>query len=137
VGKPNLFGEIFNDYSNNKAEALYSHAEGQGTIASGDYQHVQGRYNKPIIDKAFVIGNGKSESNRSNAYTLDWEGNSNQSGLLIGKDFIGEGNHKLSEKENINNKTNKLDRTNNIDQFPTSHAVINYIDSLFGLEIDN
>ena len=63
-----------------------SHAEGLYTIASGDYQHVSGVAN--IEDKgdkyAVIVGNGitGADSNyntvvrsRSNAYTLDWDGN--------------------------------------------------------------
>lgn len=33
-------GEIFNDYKNSTAKGNYSHAEGQGTIATGNHQHV-------------------------------------------------------------------------------------------------
>lgn len=143
VGKKTT-GEIFNDYTNNIADALHSHAEGykteahanhshvQGgstktygyyshaegqstrtgdntltsvntnspgkgshaegyaTVAYGTYQHVQGKYN--IIDTditeynsegkpttygkyAHIVGNGTSGSKRSNAHTLDWNGN--------------------------------------------------------------
>ena len=72
------------------AAERYSHAEGYSTIASGqgthaegystvalwNYQHVQGKYNKVVDNKyADIIGNGSSEINRSNAYTLDWDGN--------------------------------------------------------------
>lgn len=39
-------GEIFNDYSSNKAEGDYSHAEGRGTIASGIYSHAEGQGSK-------------------------------------------------------------------------------------------
>ena len=56
-----------------------SHAEGHGTIV-GDgchAQHVQGSYNK--IDEsnryAHIVGNGSDENNRSNAHTIDWNGN--------------------------------------------------------------
>ena len=60
-----------------KALGVYSHAEGYYTIASGEKQHVQGKWNE--IDKenkyADIIGNGSSESDRSNAYALDWDGN--------------------------------------------------------------
>ena len=59
------------------ALGLVSHSEGYNTIATGDYQHVQGKYNK--IDKenkyADIVGNGSSKNVRSNAYTLDWNGN--------------------------------------------------------------
>ena len=54
----------------------YSHAEGTETIASGDNQHVQGRYNIEDTNKkyAHIVGNGTG-GNRSNAHTLDWDGN--------------------------------------------------------------
>lgn len=97
-------GEIFNDYSANKATGNYSHAEGYGTTASGEashaegsitrasasyshaegyntmarsmYQHVQGKFNaEDANDKyAFIIGNGTDGNNRSNAFAVDWEG---------------------------------------------------------------
>lgn len=53
-----------------------SHAEGKGTEAHGDSQHVQGKYNiEDTTGKyAHIVGNGTVQ-NRSNAYTLDWEGN--------------------------------------------------------------
>lgn len=67
------------------AEVNYSHAEGEGTIASSFAQHVQGRYNlkdtsynynnKPYGTYAHIVGNGTSNNDRSNAYTLDWQGN--------------------------------------------------------------
>lgn len=75
-----------------------SHAEGWGTTASGDYshtegyftkasseaQHVQGKYN--IEDKdnkyAHIVGNGTDDTVRSNAHTLDWEGNAWFAGKL-------------------------------------------------------
>lgn len=60
-----------------KALGEHSHAEGYGTDASGNAQHVQGKYN--IIDAeskyAHIVGNGESNYARSNAHTLDWEGN--------------------------------------------------------------
>ena len=59
------------------AKSGYSHAEGYYTMASGEYQHVQGKYN--IEDTtgtyAHIVGNGTSVSLRSNAHTLDWDGN--------------------------------------------------------------
>ena len=55
----------------------YSHTEGQATQANGYHQHVQGKFN--IVDNdnkyAHIVGNGTSESERSNAHTLDWDGN--------------------------------------------------------------
>ena len=63
-----------------EAKGEDSHAEGFYTIASKNYQHVQGKYN--IEDTttngyAHIVGNGVSSSpqDRSNAHTLDWDGN--------------------------------------------------------------
>ena len=59
------------------ASGYTSHAEGQGTIASGDYQHVQGKFNIEDTEEkyAHIVGNGESDDARFNAHTLDWEGN--------------------------------------------------------------
>lgn len=54
-----------------------SHAEGSGTITNGDSSHVQGKYNV-VDDKnmyAHIVGNGTSKWDRSNAHTIDWDGN--------------------------------------------------------------
>lgn len=55
----------------------YSHAEGLSTKASSKNQHVQGKYNiEDANDKyAHIVGNGSSNSSRSNAHTVDWNGN--------------------------------------------------------------
>ena len=54
-----------------------AHAEGKYTYASSAYQHAQGKYN--INDNtgtyAHIVGNGTSNNDRSNAHTLDWNGN--------------------------------------------------------------
>ena len=61
-----------------------SHAEGLGTIAAGDYQHTGGKYNVADANSTYaeIIGNGTSDSNRSNARTLDWNGNESLLGNL-------------------------------------------------------
>lgn len=65
-----------------------SHAEGEGTIASANAhaQHVQGRYNLQDTDKkyAHIVGNG-TEDARSNAHTIDWDGNA----WFAGKVYVG------------------------------------------------
>lgn len=66
------------------ALSSYTHAEGQGTIASATAQHVQGKYNAEDTTKAFIIGNGTSDSARSNAMTVDWNGNIQANGLTDG-----------------------------------------------------
>ncbi len=76
------------------ASSIAAHAEGYGTTASDScshaegyytqtgtlYQHVQGKYNIVNTDVAHVVGNGANDSKRSNAHTLDWEGNAWYSG---------------------------------------------------------
>ena len=57
------------------ASGQLSHAEGLYTIASEFVQHVQGKYNISDTVSAHIVGNGESEDTRSNAHTLDWEGN--------------------------------------------------------------
>jgi len=61
-----------------------SHVEGYHTMAGSDYQHISGKYN--IVDAhdvyAQIVGNGTSHVNRSNAYTLDWDGNGIFAGSL-------------------------------------------------------
>ena len=53
-----------------------SHADGFYTVA-GAYQHVQGKYNIADTESkyAFIIGNGTSDTARSNAFAVDWNGN--------------------------------------------------------------
>lgn len=54
-----------------------SHAEGDGTIAAGAAQHAGGMYNIEDTNSDYIeiIGNGSDDDNRSNARTLDWDGN--------------------------------------------------------------
>ena len=54
-----------------------SSAEGFGVIALSANQHAQGVYNeKDFANRyAHIVGNGTSDSDRSNAHTLDWDGN--------------------------------------------------------------
>ena len=75
-------GESTTAYNN------WTHAEGYGSVALGKYSHAQnletyangtaqtviGKYNKRDSNKAFIIGNG-SETALSNAFTIDWDGN--------------------------------------------------------------
>ena len=78
---------------NNTASGQYSHAEGYYTTAQRRSQHVFGEYN--ILDTTGtttskgkyieIVGKGTSTSARSNARTLDWNGNE----VLAGKLTIG------------------------------------------------
>ena len=60
-----------------QANGTDSHAEGAQTIANGNYQHVQGRFNIEDNENkyAHIVGNGISNSSRSNGHTLDCDGN--------------------------------------------------------------
>ena len=66
-----------------------SHAEGSSTEAASENQHVQGKNN--VVDHegryAHIVGNGTANDNagRSNAHTLDWEGNA----WFAGKVYVG------------------------------------------------
>ena len=72
--------EVFN-HPSNEASGFASHVEGYYTVANSHAQHVQGEYNIPDVDTdnvrgkyAHIVGNGTSQSARSNAHTLDWNG---------------------------------------------------------------
>ena len=65
------------------ASGDYSHAEGYNTTASSSYQHVQGKFNiEDTTTYADIIGNGSSNTNRSNAATVDWNGNAWYAGAV-------------------------------------------------------
>ena len=97
--------DSFANGSNNEASGAGSHAEGFHTVASGDYSHTEGRYTiaKNAAQHVFgkynvqdsssysgantgkyveIVGNGTSESERSNARILDWSGNERLKGTL-------------------------------------------------------
>ena len=76
---------------NTVTSGSYSHAQGTGTIANHKSQHVFGEHN--IIDPSTnasttrgtyieIVGNGISSDAKSNARTLDWNGNEWLSGNL-------------------------------------------------------
>lgn len=76
------------------ASGRASHAEGVSTIANHRSQHVFGEYNEADDSSAAatergnhveIVGNGQSSSQRSNARTLDWNGNE----VLAGKLTMG------------------------------------------------
>lgn len=67
-----------------KASGENSHASGYWTMASSDNQTAIGKCNvEDTAGKyALIVGNGTSDSNRSNALTVDWNGNVEASGSL-------------------------------------------------------
>lgn len=101
------------DYShaegNSTASGTYSHTEGRGTRTSGEASHVQGRYNIEDTENkyAHIVGNGGDYNARSNAHTLDWEGNAwYQGDVYIGSTSgtnRDEGSKKLATEEYVDN----------------------------------
>lgn len=67
-----------------EANGYASHAEGKHTVANHKAQHAGGEYNVEDTSEenssnrgtyVEIIGNGTGENDKSNARTLDWEGN--------------------------------------------------------------
>ena len=93
---------------NTTASGLVSHAEGSGTTAKGNNQHVQGKFNIADTTSAHIVGNGSSISNKSNAHTLDWNGNAWFAGDVYTGSTSGtnkdEGSKILATKEYVDSK---------------------------------
>ena len=81
--------------STTTASGKYSHAQNFSTIAQGKSQTVLGEFNitqgtstdKTSTDYALIVGNGTSESARSNAMTVDWTGNLRSAGTSTATQF--------------------------------------------------
>lgn len=58
-----------------EANGEASHAQNMGTIANGLAETAIGLFNDPTGGNLLYIGNGTGDSNRSNALTVDWNGN--------------------------------------------------------------
>ena len=113
------------------ANGMSSHAEGEGTTATRRSQHTEGEYN--IYDEVGssntrgtyinIVGNGTDNSNRSNAHTLDWEGNAWYAGDVYVGSQSGtnkdEGSQRLATEAEVNSV---------IDLLPTQEAEGNPID---------
>ena len=89
-----------------QASGEYSHSEGVSTIANHKSQHVFGQYN--IADPSTaastsrgnyveIVGNGTANNARSNARTLDWNGNEVLAGTLTVGNGLTIGNTTLTE----------------------------------------
>ena len=96
-----------------------SHAEGCWTKASSEDQHVQGKYNiEDIANKyAHIVGNGKYDTInktevRSNAHTLDWEGNAWYAGKLS-QEGIPTENKDLVTKKYVDDMVGDIQNTLN------------------------
>ena len=56
------------------ASGSWSHAGGNSTVADGNYMTAIGEYNTRNSGKAFVIGNGTSDEDRCDIFTVSWAG---------------------------------------------------------------
>jgi hypothetical protein len=67
------------------ASGNQAHVEGRYTIAAGSAQHVEGVANIEDTNNQYIhiAGNGTLPTDRSNAYTLDWNGNGEYAGDVI------------------------------------------------------
>lgn len=82
----------------------YSHAEGVGTATISEAGHVQGKYNSvtDTRDYAHIVGNGADENDRSNAHTLDWDGNAwFRCNVYVGGDSQERGTQTIIERNAI------------------------------------
>lgn len=72
------------------AEGNYSHSSGLNTIAKAEAQTVVGKYNTEDDTATFVVGTGKANNTRNNAFTAGNDGTN---------DYITIGEEKLTEGE--------------------------------------
>lgn len=93
--------------SSTEASGQAAHAEGTGTITANRSQHVEGEYNvqdpsgnEPSGRGTYqhIVGNGTSNSNRSNAHTMDWNGNAWYAGDIYVGSTSGTGMDNGSKK---------------------------------------
>lgn len=70
---------------NTTASGRQSHAEGNGTIAAGQNQTAMGKFNVKDTTSLLIVGKGTSDTNRSNAFSVDGNGN----GLFAAEVYAG------------------------------------------------
>lgn len=136
------------------AQGKTSHSEGTETIANHLSQHVQGEYN--IADAstavatergnyAHIVGNGTSDTARSNAHTLDWSGNA----WFAGDVYVGstsgtnkdDGSQKLVNSDEVAMAISDASETYFATQglFESNNFTVLDVDSLSGIcyELNN
>ena len=107
------------------SSGIVSHAEGDFTIASSDYQHVQGKYNVADTSNkyAHIVGNGTANDARSNAHTLDWNGNAWYQGKLSQDGIPTEDKDLITKSYFDTNKPSKTSELTNDSNFTTKQYV--------------
>lgn len=124
-----------------------SHAEGSNTTALSDCQHVQGKYNIEDTEGkyAHIVGNGSSRDNKSNAHTLDWNGNAWFAGRVEGTNLpyvvsskvlttVPASDIKLNDEITVNNISINKDRKYYI-EFLGSKNLCNVVISEIGNQL--
>ena len=95
-------GECSHAEGGSEANGDYSHTEGVNTIADRMGQHVFGKYNVADVEGADttaygkyveIVGNGSADNARSNARTLDWDGNEVIAGKMQATGGFTDGNN--------------------------------------------
>ena len=78
-----LFG-LYHNWWDTTGTANNTAMFGEGNIVDSNYCFVEGKYCLKDTNKeyAHIVGNGTSRDSRSNAYTLDWQGNGTFSGTV-------------------------------------------------------
>ncbi len=117
------------------ASGKCSHAEGYDTDAGSESQHVQGKYN--IYDRngkyAHIVGNGE-KGNRSNAHTLDWNGNAWFAGdVIVGGKSQDDADAKvLATQEYVDTKVGgiKIPEVPSLEGYATKQYVDDKIDEI-------
>lgn len=119
-GEMTIAGTVLTDFAahaeggSTMALKAYSHAEGVGTIANSEAQHSEGKYNIEDNNNTYlhIAGNG-TERKRSNAYTLDLEGNAWYSGDIYVGSTSGtnkdEGSKKIATENYVDGKIGDIE----------------------------
>ena len=116
-----------------QASGLVSHTEGTGTIAAGSNQTVIGKYNvKDTYNRySFIIGNGQDDDNRSNALTINWQGQGSFAGDLYTN------NQKVATESYVNQQVSPLATRQYVSQEIDPLATKQYVSDLIGQRISS
>lgn len=79
----------------------YGHTEGQGTITSRSHQHVSGKYNTGDSTAYLIVGDGSSDSNRSNCFSAGNDGTNKY--IRIGTKKITDANAVTKDVNDLQN----------------------------------
>ncbi len=92
----------------NTASGKFSLAFGENVVASVPYQAVFGKFNKADSKQMFIIGNGTSTDARSNALTLDFDGNLRTAGDVTATDSNGNSVSLCDAAQSISKSQNSI-----------------------------